>query len=190
MQKNYFLIQNFLSEQSDIINSVTDIKLIKDRIEPYNKIFFKLIYTSKRDKDKYDEFKKAVLDKYRLLILLKTKKNKKIAIYFNEKLFSSKGNQGQETVDRMSFIYSFETKKFFIPKERNYCLTQNPSEPYLLKLSDHSIYLKNNFMSEKHYLLEKSKIYNIDNIFEELNGGDKEFYLDQVEIYETENSEN
>ena len=188
-KKNFGPMQNYLSEPSDIINSISDIKSIKDRIEPYNKLFFKLIYTSKKDKDKYEEFKKAVLDKFRLLILIKTKKNKKFAIYFNEKLFSSKGKQEQETVDIMSFIYSFESKKFFYPKERNFCFTQSPSEPYLFKLSDHSIYLRDNFMSEKHYLTKISKVYSINNLFEELNGGDKEFYLSVLEIYNAENSE-
>ena len=188
--KNFEQLQNYLSDPSDIINTVSDIKLIKDRIEPYNKLFFRKIYTSEKNKDDYDSFKKAVLDKFRLLVLIKTKTNKRFAVYFNEKLFSSKGEQNHSTVDIMSFIYSFEKKKFFQPKERIYCFTQSPMLPYLIKLFDHSIYIKNNFLSEKHYLTEKNKIYGVGNIYDELNGGEKEFYVSVLEIYCAENSEN
>ena len=178
--------QNLLSEPSDIINSLLEIKMIKEKIEPFNKLVFKLVYTSKKDKDNYEAFKKAVIDKYRHLILFKTTKNKKFGIYFNEKLFSSKSKMDQETTDLMSFIYSFDKKIFFIPKERIVCFTQSPSMPYLFKLSDHSIYIKNNFLSERHYLMEKSRVYGINNLFQELNGGEKEFSISLIEIYRAE----
>ena len=92
----------------------------------------------------------------------------------------------QETTDLMSFIYSFDKKIFFIPKERIVCFTQSPSMPYLFKLSDHSIYIKNNFLSERHYLMEKSRVYGINNLFQELNGGEKEFSISLIEIYRAE----
>ena len=182
-------IDNYLSKPSDIINSVEIIKLIKEKIDPYNNLIFKLVYTSKKQKDNYDNFKNAVIDKYSNLILIKTEKNKKFAIYFNEKLFSSKNKQEQETVDLLSFVFSFEKKIFFIPKERIICFTQNPSMPYLFKLSDHSIYIKNDFLSEKHYLMEKSKVFGINNLFQELNGGEKEFNISVLEVFRSEISE-
>ena len=75
---------------------------------------------------------------------------------------------------------------FFIPKERIICFIQNPSLPYLFKLSDNSIYIKNNFLSEKHYLMEKSQVFGINNLLKELNGGEKEFNISLIEIYRAE----
>ena len=188
-KKNTEKIQNILSEPSTIINTALELSSIINKIEPYNKLFLRLIYSSKKDKDNYDSFRNAVLDEFMNLILIKTDKNKRFALYFNEKLFSSKTEQNLETVDLISFIYSFDKKNFFCPKERISCFTQNPSKPYLFKLSDHSIIIKNNFLKEKHYLMEKSKIYGIDNLFQELNGGEKEFNISVIEIYKAYNSD-
>ena len=38
---------------------------------------------------------------------------------------------------------------FFVPNDKVNCFIQNPSKPYLFRLSDHSFYIKNNFKTEK-----------------------------------------
>ena len=184
--ENLQTISILMPEKSMILDSALEIKLIKEKIEPYNKLIFKLVYSSQKDKDDYDSFKNSVIDNFRHLILIKTQKNKKFGIYFNEKLFSSKGKQNQETIDMMGFIYSFQNKKFFCPKERIVCFTQSPQMPYLFKLSDHSIYIKNNFLNEKHYLMQSSKVFWVDNLFQELNDGENEFNISLLEIYRAE----
>jgi hypothetical protein len=97
-----------MSEKSNIINNVTEIKIIKDKIERCNDLYFKLVYTSNKDKDDYDTFKNAVIDNYRHLILVKTSQERRFAIYFNEMLFSSKGKVNQEIIDMMGFLFSFD----------------------------------------------------------------------------------
>ena len=185
-QKNITILQKYMSELSSIINSPLEIFILKEKIEPYNKIYFKLVYTSQKFKDDYDSFKSAVMDNYRHLILVKTEKNIRFAIYLNEKLFSSKGKQGQEIIDMMSFIYSFEKKTFFVPNERIVCFTQSPFKPYLFKLSDYSIYIKNNYKNEKHYLLKASKVFKINNLYLELNKGEPDFNISILEVYRVE----
>ena len=104
-QKNITILQKYLSDLSSIINSPLEIFILKEKIEPYNKIFFKLVYTSQKCKDDYDTFKNAVIDNYRHLILIKTDKNIRFAFYLTEKLFSSKGKQNQDIIDMMSYIF-------------------------------------------------------------------------------------
>ena len=104
-------------------------------------------------------------------------------------MFSSNDKQGQDIIDMMAFIYSFEKKTFFVPSERMVCFTQSPPKPFLFKLSENSIYIKNNFRSEKHYLSEKNKVFKIDNLFKELNNGGKEFNIAVLEVYRVEISQ-
>ena len=175
-----------MSDLSSIINSPLEIFILKEKIEPYNKIFFKLVYTSQKCKDDYDTFKNAVIDNYRHLILIKTDKNIRFAFYLTEKLFSSKGKQNQDIIDMMSFIYSFEKKTFFVPNERILCFTQSPFKPYLFKLADHSIYIKNYYKTEKHYLLKGSNVFKINNLYSELNKGEQAFNISILEVYRAE----
>jgi hypothetical protein len=175
-----------MSEPSNIINNLRELQMIKDKIEKCNDLYFKLIYTSLKDADDYTTFKNAVIDNFRHLILIKTTKDKRFAIYFNEKLFSSNGIQNHEIVDMMGFIFSFDKYLFYEPQERMVCFTQSPPKPYLFKLSDYSIYIKNNFKSCKHYLGQINKIFNIQNLFIELNGGEKEYDIAILEVYRAE----
>ncbi len=185
-QKNIAILQRYMSDLSSIINSPLEIFILKEKIEPYNKIFFKLVYSSQKYKDDYDTFKNAVIDNNRHLILIKTDKNIRFAFYLNEKLFSSKGKQGQDVIDMMSFIYSFEKKTFFVPNERIVCFTQSPFKPYLFKLADHSIYIKNYYKTEKHYLLKGSNVFKINNLYSELNKGEQAFNISILEVYRAE----
>ena len=186
IQNNLKILQKYMSDISSIITYPLEIFILKEKIEPYNKIFLKLVYSSQEDSDDYDTFRKAVIDNIRQLILIKTEKDRRIAIYLNEKLFVSKGKQDQEIIDMKSFIFSFEKKTFFVPNEKIPCFIQSPSNPYLFKLADNSIYIKNNFKNEKHYLMQNSNIFKINNLFLDLNGGDKEFNIATLEVYKVE----
>ena len=119
-------------------------------------------------------------------IIIKTTKNIRFAIFFNEKLFSSNGIQNHEIVDMMGFIFSFDKYIFYEPQERNVCFTQSPDSPFLFKLSDTSIYIKNGFKSCKHHLGLRNKIFNIQNLFIELNGGEKDYDIAVLEVYRAE----
>lgn len=134
----------YLSFPSQIIEKFLEIKKLKDKIEKHNDLYLKLIYTSAKEKDDYSSFKNAVMDKYRLLILVKTSEGRKFAFYFNEKIFSSKDKINQEIIDMMGFVFSFEKYKFYVPTERLICFTRSPPVPYSFKLSDYSINIKNN----------------------------------------------
>ena len=179
------LLLKYMSEKSNIINNVTEIKIIKDKIERCRDLYFKLVYTSNKDKDDYDTFKNAVIDNYRHLILVKTTKERRFAIYFNEQLFSSKGEVNQEIIDMMGFLFSLDKYIFYEPSER-LCFIQSPKMPYLFKLSDNSLYIKNNFKNCKHYLGQSSRKSNIQNLCGEFNGGEKEYFIDVLEIYRAE----
>jgi len=176
----------YMSEKSAIINNVTEIKIIKDKIERCKDLYFKLVYTSNKDKDNYDTFKNAVIDNYRHLILVKTTKERRFAIYFNEPLFSSKGKINQEIIDMKGFLFSFDKYTFFKPSEKLVCFAQSPQMPYLFKLSDYSLYIRNSFKSCKHHIGQSSRIFNIQNLCEELNGGDKEYFISVLEIFRVE----
>ena len=176
----------YLSYPSQIIEKSIEIQKLKDKIEKHNDLYLKLVYTSIKEKDDYSTFKNAVIDKYRLLILVKTTKGRKFALYFNEKIFSSKDKINQEIIDMMGFIFSFEKYRFYVPTERLICFTRSPPNPYLFKLSDYSIYIKNNFKSCKHHFGDSNKVFNIKNISEELNEGEKEYDIDIVEVYRAE----
>jgi len=179
------LLLKYMSEKSNIINNVTEIKIIKDKIERCRDLYFKLVYTSNKDKDDYDTFKNAVIDNYRHLILVKTTKERRFAIYFNEQLFSSKGEDNQEIIDMMGFMFSLDKYIFYEPNER-LCFIQSPKLPYLFKLGDNSLYIKNNFRNCKHYLGQSSRKSNIQNLCGELNGGEKEYFIDVLEVYRAE----
>ena len=86
----------------------------------------------------------------------------------------------------MSFIYSFEKKTFFVPNEKIVCFTQSPLKPYLFKLADNSIYIKNNFKSEKHFLLKGCNAFKINNLYNELNKGEQSFNISLLEVYRAE----
>jgi hypothetical protein len=180
------LLLKYMSENSNIVNNVTEIKIIKDKIERCNDLYFKLVYTSNKDKDDYDTFKNAVIDNYGHLILVKTTQARRFAIYFKEQLFSSKGKVNQEIIDMMGFLFSFDKYIFYEPNERLLCFTQSPKMPYLFKLSDYSLYIKNNFKNCKHHLGQSTRIFNIQNLCGELNGGEKEYFIDVLEIFRAE----
>ena len=186
IKNNNNIFYRYMSEPSHIINNIKEIQLIKEKIEKCNDLYFKLIYTSINDSDDYNTFKNAVIDNYRHLILIKTTKNIRFAVYFNEKLFSSNGIQNHEIVDMMGFIFSFDKYIFYEPQERNVCFTQSPDSPFLFKLSDTSIYIKNGFKSCKHHLGLRNKIFNIQNLFIELNGGEKDYDIAVLEVYRAE----
>ena len=177
------LLLKYMSEEGNIIGNVTEIQLLKEKIDKNDNLYFNLIYTSIRDKDDYFIFKNAVIDKYRNLILVKTKKNKRFALYFHDKLFSSEDALNLEIVDMKGFIFSFEKFQFYEPRERLICFTQSPPIPYLFKLSDYSIYIKNNFKSSKHHLGQINKVFNIKNLYNELNDGEKEYDIDFLEVF-------
>ena len=183
---NNKLLLKYLSEPSNIIRNILEIQKIKDKIEKCNDLYFKLVYTSLKDKDDYTTFKNAVIDKYRHIILIKTIKDKRFAIYFNEKLFTSKGRPNQEITDMMGFIFSFEKYTFFQPIERLYCFTQTPTMPYMFKLSDFSIFIKNNFKKVRHTLGQMNRVFNIKDMSNELNGGEKDYEIDVLEVYRAE----
>ena len=183
---NNKLLLKYLSEPSNVINNVNEIKLIKDKIEKCNELYFKLVYTSVKDRDDYHTFKYSVINNYRHLILIKTKKEKRFGIYFTEQLFCSKGKLNQEIIDMMGFIFSFDKCKFYEPNERLICFTQSPQIPYLFKLSDFSICIKNNFLSCKHHLGQTNRVFNIKNLYDELNGGEKEYNISVLEVYRVE----
>ena len=182
---NRFLLK-YMSEPSNIIYNMAEIQLIKDKIEKCNDLYFNLVYNSLKDKDDYTTFKNAVVDNYRHIILIKTTKDRRFAIYFNEKLFSAKGIPNHEIIDMMGFIFSFDKYVFYMPRERMVCFTQSPPMPYLFKLSDYSIYIKNNFKSCKHHLGQINKIFNIQNLHNELNGGESEYDIALLEVYRAE----
>ena len=183
---NNKLLLKFMSQPSDIIKNINEIKLLKDKIEKCNDLYFKLVYTSIKDKDDYHTFKYSLINNYRHLILIKTTKEKRFGIYFTEQLFCSKSKQNQEIIDMMGFIFSFEKCKFYEPNERLICFTQSPQLPYLFKLSDFSICIKNNFLSCKHHLGQTNRVFNIKNLYDELNGGEKEYSISVLEVYRVE----
>ena len=183
---NNSLLLKFMSEPSNVIRNVSEIKLIKDKIEKCKELYFKLVYNSIKDKDDYSTFKNSIIDYNRHLILVKTTHEKRFGIYFYEKLFSSKGRSNQEIIDMRGFIFSFDKYSFYEPAEGLICFTQSPQLPYLFKLSDYSIYIKNNFMSCTHHLSQTSRVFNIKNLYNELNGGEKEYNIDVLEIYRAE----
>ena len=190
-QRNIFQNTNknflrYFSEPSNIIHNMKELLLIKNKIEKSNDLYFKLVYSSLKDKDDYITFKNAVLDKYRHLILVQTTKGRRFAIYFNEKLFSLTGSQNLDKIDMMGFIFSFDKYIFYEPKERTICFTQSPSSIYLFRLSDYSIYIKNNYKCTLHHFGQSCKAFNIQNLSDEINGGEEEYYIDILEVYHAE----
>ena len=108
-QNNNRAFLRYFSEPSNIIHNMREILLIKDKIEKSNDLYFKLVYSSLRDKDDYITFKNAVIDKYRHLILVKTTKGRRFAIYFNENLFHR--NQVYNLINLVGLQFYDQQKK-------------------------------------------------------------------------------
>ena len=58
--------------------------------------------------------------------------------------------------------------------------------PYMFKLSDFSIFIKNNFKKVRHTLGQMNRVFNIKDMSNELNGGEKDYEIDVLEVYRAE----
>ena len=162
-----------------ILNDKDEEIMISNWIKPNSKIKFTLLYQISRDGDNISTFYNKVINKFPTLILIKSKAGLKFGGYTT--------NTWEPTSDykrdEYSFLFSLSNKKKYSIKNdhieyaiygRNDCFAFGDGFDLCIynqcKLNKNTIY--------------KSSSYNT--FLHELSGGQKNFYVDELEVYNVE----
>ena len=108
-EKNFEKLRNCFIVQSEIIKGGEEIDFILNRLDKYNPISYKLIYTSTLHGDKIQNFHKKCDGENFTLILIQTTKNYKFGGFTSIGFDSS----GFELKDDNAFLFSINKKKIY-----------------------------------------------------------------------------
>ena len=172
--------------KSDILNDISNFKLIYDRLNPSNKkILFKLIYKLNKENGSAKKFHECCDGKKNVMVLIRTSKNVRFGGYTSVG-FDSFSNY---KCDNNAFVFSLDKQKIYNIKEGKYAISCNKSYgPCFIGANNghgfYNIYIDNNFYFDNHNTGD-----NVDNSYEitcdyELNKGEKKFKIEQLEIFQ------
>ena len=171
--------------QSEIINDINNIDLIINRlIKDFPNISFELIYNPTNKNETSENFHKICDGKKNVLVLIKTTDNTRFGG------FTSVGFNSTSTYakDDKAFIFSLDKNKIYnIKKGSNAIYCYETHGPSFTGTSCFNINIyKNIFKNQQNTSTAKDNCYEINNDFE-LNNGNKDFYVKNLEIYQVKN---
>ena len=180
--KEYFS-SNF---KSNILNDISNFKLIYDRLNPSNKkISFNLIYKLNKRNGSAKKFHEYCDGKKNVLVLILTTKNARFGGYTSVGFDSISDYK----YDNNAFVFSLDKQKIYNIKRGKYAISNNESYgPCFIGANNghgyFNIYIGNNF-----YLDNNNTGNNDNNSYEisrdyELNNGEKNFKINKLEIFQ------
>ena len=184
-EKNLEKLRNCFINKSKIILGYEDIDFIINRLDKFNPISYKLIYTSSIDGDNIATFHDKCDGEDYILIIIETNKGHKFGGFTSIGFDSS----GFELNDDNAFLFSIDKKKIY---EINpgcsavYCNKRlGPTFCAQKDGTNYNICISDNFMSNVSTTSNISDSYIINEEYE-LNFGEKEFVIKELEIYKLE----
>lgn len=181
-EKNLEKLRNCFINKSRIILNEEDIDFIINRLNKYNPISFKIIFSSSNDGDSIKTFHDKCDGEDFILIIIETNKGYKFGGFTSIGFDSS----GFELNDDNAFLFSINKKKIYEINPGNaavYC-NKRFGPIFCAKKDDtnYNICISDNFLSNISTTSKKSVCYKIDEEYE-LNFGEKDFIIKELEIY-------
>ena len=161
---------------SEIINNQKELDFIFNAISPANTLSLKMLYNSETDGENKEKLKSAYIGVNDILIVIKTKKNKRFGGYSHE---SFENNEFQKQ-DKKAFLFSLDKLKLYKSKG-----TEHTIWNFNLDSIDFGwgtdLRLFHNFISNKNYTNQSTDFeYNNENFA--LND-EKYFDVSNFELY-------
>ena len=174
------LIKSLIS-QSDIIRKSYEIDFILNKIMKLNPISFTLLYKGSQDTDSSKIFHQKCDDISNILLVILTNQNYIFGGYTSVG-FDSSGNAKK---DAEAFLFSVDFQKIYEINKEQYAIFCNKNcGPIFCGKSDglYNICIPDKYFKNKSYTCKKGMPFNTTELFE-LNHGEKEFQVVELEIY-------
>jgi hypothetical protein len=191
--KNKEIFINNNDIDSKIIENIQDISFINEKLENnFNgKINYNLIYRATRDGPKTNDFNKNCNGKNNQLIILKTTKGF-IFGGFTERGFQNT-NEGKIKDDSV-FLFSLNNKKIYDIKKGSYAMYEYAEKKFGIFFGksdgNNPIFLGSqncDMLLNKNYTCQKNNEEYSFTFDYELNGGEKKFQLEEIEVFQITN---
>ena len=181
-EKNIEKLRNCFIARSNIIKNGNEIDFIINRLDKYNPISYELIYSSSSDGDKIKTFHNKCDGENYLLVLIKTTKGYIFGGFTSIGFDSS----GFELNDDNAFLFSIDKQKIYdivIGNAAVYCNSRF-GPIFCSKNGDnnYNICIGDNFLSNISTTSKNSVNYKMNEEYE-LNFGEREFFVNDLEIY-------
>jgi len=181
-EKNLEKLRNCFIKQSKIILKEEEIDFIINRLDKYNPILYKLIYASSSDGDDIKTFHNKCDGEDFILVIIKTKKGYKFGGFTSIGFDCS----GFELNDDNAFLFSIDKKKIYeiIPGTPAVYCNKRYGPIFCSKKDDnnYNICIIDNFLTNISTTSKNSFNYKTNEEYE-LNFGEKEFIVEELEIY-------
>lgn len=186
--KNY---TDNLSQRSEIIENEKDFLFLKNIISKDKKFFLKLLYKLSLENnnlkmDNIESLKKNIIDKNKIIILIKTKNNNKFGIYFTEPLFTENSKKSL-CFEKKCSLFSFDTEKVYHNLNDNFSRFIQTSKNHIVELFNRGIIAIDNFLTNE-LILKECESFGIKNIKKEFMLKGKYDYIDVIEVYQFKNN--
>ena len=174
------LIKSLIS-QSNIIRKSYEIDFILNKIMKLNPISFTLLYKGSQDTDSSKIFHQKCDNISNILLVILTNQNYIFGGYTSVG-FDSSGNAKK---DAEAFLFSVDFQKIYEINKEQYAIFCNKNcGPIFCGKSDglYNICIPDKYFKNKSYTCKKGMPFNTTELFE-LNHGEKEFQVVELEIY-------
>ena len=174
------LMKSIISKSSIIKNSY-ELEFLINKLTRLNPSSFTLLYKGTKDKDESKIFHQKCDNEKNILLFILTNKNYIFGGYTSVG-FDSSGNAKK---DSEAFLFSVDMQKIYEIKQDLYAIFCNKNcGPIFCAKSDglYNICIPNKYFSAKSYSCKKGIPFNTTEPFE-LNHGEKEFQVVELEVY-------
>lgn len=171
------LIYKNVIENSNIINNEKEINFLINAISPSKTLFFNLLYSSELYGENREKLKNAYIAKTDILVIIKTKKNKRFGGYAHES-FEDKEFEKQ---DKKAFLFNLDNLKIYKSKGTKHTIWNNQLNSIDLGYGT-DLRIFHNFFSEKNYTNQSDSDFEYNDELFALNG-EKYFDILYLELY-------
>ena len=180
IKSNDKLMKSLISKSSIIKNSY-EIEFLIKKLSRLNPVSFTLLYKGTKDKDESQIFHQKCDNEKNILLFILTNKNYIFGGYTSVG-FDSSGNAKK---DNEAFLFSVDMQKIYDIKQNLYAIFCNKNcGPIFCAKSDglYNICIPNKYLEVKSHSSKKGIPFNTTEPFE-LNHGEKEFQVVELEVY-------
>ena len=160
-------------------------RFMKKRVPKPKKLTFNLLYRASRDGDSPIEYHKKCDGKANTICAIKTKKGCKFGGYTETEI----SRNFQELLDPNSFIFSLNKMKIYENKDKNkrvicHSGTWGPIFIDGFSIVDKNFFSSNEIKKDNIKLIEKSSFFNLSDEEFEINNGEKNFTIEDIEVFQ------
>ena len=180
INKNNNIIINF---NSKIFNQISEITFILDEIKKKGNYIkgINLIFRASEDGDRMDKFNNKCDNRENALIIIKTTKG----YIFGGFTKVGWNNKSKDVFDDNAFIFSYNLKKIYNIKNPKYALHRQSGDGRIsFGSSSYVFLLGNNFLNRNSSTTDKMIDYIGENMDKEINGGEKNFKVLELEVFQ------